>query len=88
VWFGELLPLDAWERAVAVVESADLVLVVGTSGLVHPAAGLPVIARGASATVVEVNPRETDTSDVAHHVWRETAAVALPALVEALGSRP
>jgi len=84
VWFGELLPLDAWERAVAVVESADLVLVVGTSGLVHPAAGLPVIGRGAGATVVEVNPRETDTSDVAHHVWRATAAVALPALVQAL----
>lgn len=87
VWFGELLPLDEWDRAVALVESADLVLVVGTSGLVHPAAGLPVVARGAGATVVEVNPHETDTSDVAHHVWREKAAVALPALVEKLESR-
>lgn len=84
VWFGESLPLDAWARGVAAVESADLVVVVGTSGIVHPAAGLPAIARGAGAVVVEVNPRETDVSDVAHHVWRETAAVALPALVEAL----
>ena len=84
VWFGELLPLDAWERAVALVETADLVVVVGTSGIVHPAAGLPVLARGAGAVVVEVNPRETDVSDVAHHVWRETAAGALPALVAAL----
>jgi NAD-dependent deacetylase len=42
------------------------------------------VARGAGAIVVEVNPRETDVSDVAHHRVRETAAVALPALVEAL----
>jgi NAD-dependent deacetylase len=87
VWFGEMLPLDAWERAVVLVEEADLVLVVGTSGIVHPAAGLPVIARGAGAVVVEVNPLETDVSDVAHVVWRETAARALPALVDAVGSR-
>ncbi|NUO33951.1 MAG: NAD-dependent deacylase [Dermatophilaceae bacterium] len=87
VWFGELLPLEAWERAVALVETADLVLVVGTSGLVHPAAGLPLLARGAGAFVVEVNPLETDVSDVAHQVWRETAARALPALVAAVESR-
>jgi NAD-dependent deacetylase len=87
VWFGEMLPLHAWERAVALVEAAELVVVVGTSGIVHPAAGLPVLARGAGAVVVEVNPRETDVSDVAHHVWRESAAVALPALVAALEGR-
>jgi NAD-dependent deacetylase len=81
VWFGELLPRNAWERGVAAVEEADLVVVVGTSGLVHPAAGLPVIARGTGAVVVEVNPHETDVSDVAHHRVRSTAAVALPALV-------
>lgn len=89
VWFGEPLPPDAWLRAVELVESADLVLVVGTSGIVHPAAGLPAIARGAGAVVVEVNPRETGVSDIVHHVWRETAAVALPALVAALrGQQP
>ncbi|GAB3872680.1 NAD-dependent deacylase [Terrabacter terrigena] len=84
VWFGELLPLDAWEQAVALVEAADLVLVVGTSGIVHPAAGLPAVARRAGAAVVEVNPLETDVSDVAHVVWRESAAMALPALVDSL----
>ena len=84
VWFGELLPLEAWERSVALVEEADLVLVVGTSGIVHPAAERPVLARGAGAFVAELNPFETDVSDVAHVVWRETAARALPALVSAL----
>jgi NAD-dependent deacetylase len=87
VWFGETLPPGAWEQAVERVEEADLVLVVGTSGIVHPAAGLPVVARGAGAVVVEVNPLETDVSDVAHVVWRETAARALPALVDAVSSR-
>ncbi|MGO4599909.1 SIR2 family NAD-dependent protein deacylase [Terrabacter sp. 2RAF25] len=87
VWFGELLPLEVWEQAVALVEDADLVLVVGTSGIVHPAAGLPVLARGAGAVVVEVNPLETDVSDVAHVVWRETAALALPALVAEVEAR-
>jgi NAD-dependent deacetylase len=81
VWFGEPLPVDEWHQAVALVENADLVLVVGTSGIVHPAAGLPAIARGAGAVVVEVNPLETEVSHIAHHVWRETAAVAMPRLV-------
>lgn len=89
VWFGELLPMEQWYAAEAAVEAADLVIVVGTSGIVHPAAGLPVIARGSGAYVAEINPRDTDVSDVAHVRWRETAAVALPQLVAALtpGSR-
>lgn len=85
VWFGEMLPMDEWDRGLQIVEQADLVLVVGTSGIVHPAAGLPAIARAAGAQVVEVNPVDTEVSDVAHHVVRETAAIALPALVAAAG---
>ena len=81
VWFGEPLPMAEWYQAVELVEQADLVLVVGTSGIVHPAAGLPALARGSGAVVVEVNPLETEVSDLAHHRWRETAALALPRLV-------
>ena len=84
VWFGEMLPVDAWERAVEVAERCDLLLVVGTSGLVHPAAGLPFTALGSGATVIEVNPDETAISDFVHHRWRATAAQALPPLVAAL----
>jgi NAD-dependent deacetylase len=83
VWFGEMLPMDAWDRAVQLVEGADVVLVVGTSGIVHPAAALPAMARGSGGLVVEVNPVETEVSDLAHHIVRSTAAVALPALVAA-----
>lgn len=84
VWFGEMLPVEPWERAVEAAERCDLLLVVGTSGLVHPAAGLPFTALGSGATVVEINPVETAISDFVHHVWRATAAEALPALVAAL----
>ena len=65
-------------------DSAELVLVVGTSGLVYPAAGLPAVARASGAFVAEVNPRSTDISDLAHLCWRESAARAIPALVEAI----
>ena len=85
VWFGEMLPVDEWERAVEGSESCDLLLVVGTSGIVHPAAGLPFTALGSGATVVEVNPDETVISDFVHDRWRATAADALPALVAAFG---
>ncbi|MGV8871451.1 MAG: SIR2 family NAD-dependent protein deacylase [Rhodococcus sp. (in: high G+C Gram-positive bacteria)] len=84
VWFGESLPEDAWAAAEDAVRAADLVLVVGTSGVVYPFAGLPAIARSAGATVVEINPVETEISDMADHRWRTTAAVGLPALVATL----
>lgn len=84
VWFGEPLPESEWTSAVNAVESADLVLVVGTSGAVFPFAGLPAMARSCGATVVEINPVETEISDIADHRWRTTAAVGLPALVQAL----
>ncbi len=84
VWFGESLPEDQWTAAVHAVENADLVLVVGTSGVVFPFAGLPAMARSTGASVVEINPVETAISDMADHRWRTTAAEGLPALVDAL----
>ncbi|MGA9874042.1 MAG: NAD-dependent deacylase [Rhodococcus sp. (in: high G+C Gram-positive bacteria)] len=84
VWFGEKLPEEEWAAAVMAVEHADLVLVVGTSGVVYPFAGLPAMARSTGAAVVEINPVETEISDMADHRWRTTAAVGLPALVNAV----
>jgi NAD-dependent deacetylase len=85
VWFGELLPAQPWDRAVACAESCDLAVVVGTSGVVYPAAGLPSIARGAGAAVVEINPEPTDLTDQVDHSWRVTAAAGLPSLIAELG---
>lgn len=80
VWFGEPLPLAAFERAEAAAQGCQLMLVVGTSGAVYPAAGLAHTARGAGARVVIVNPQASELDDVAHLCLRGTAAQLLPRL--------
>jgi len=83
VWFGEPLPERAVSDAVRACRDTDLLLVVGTSGLVHPAAGLPRLAADEGVPVVEINPEPTPLSRSCDHVWRTTAALGLPALVDA-----
>ncbi|MDY6054716.1 NAD-dependent deacylase [Micrococcus sp.] len=82
VWFGEMLPEREWEATYAALERCDLCLVVGTSGVVHPAATLPFVALGAGAPVVEVNPDVTEFTSAATHVLRGTAGAVLPALLD------
>ncbi len=84
VWFGEMLPREEFDRASEAVQRADLVLVVGTSGIVYPFASLPDLARSHGVPVVEINPAETDLSPRVDHTWRATAATALPALIDAV----
>lgn len=83
VWFGETLPVDALARAVKVSRSAELYLVIGTSGLVQPAASLPFEAVDAGAMVVEVNPDSTPLSSWMSHTLRGTSGIILSALVAA-----
>lgn len=80
VWFGEALPDDAWSAATDATTRCTLMLIVGTSGLVYPAAGLPALARRHGAVVMEINPQPTALSAEVDLVWRATAARALPAL--------
>ncbi len=84
VWFGEGLPEKAWQRSVAAVAGADVVVVVGTSSIVYPAAGLPEMALANGKVVIEVNPERTPLSDAATVSLRETATVALPGLLPRL----
>ena len=84
VWFDEPLPERAFGDAIRVCRDADLVLVVGTSGIVQPAASLPHLAGARGIPVVEIDPHPTEFSPFASQVWRATAATALPALVAAL----
>jgi NAD-dependent deacetylase len=84
VWFGEPLPDEPWERAVEAVALADALIVVGTSGIVYPAAGLPSAALAQGIPVVEVNPDATPLSDSATATVRDTAARALPGLLDRL----
>jgi NAD-dependent deacetylase len=81
VWFGESLPGDVWLAAESAVRSADLVLVVGTSAVVYPAAGLIATGRRAGAAVIEVNLEPTPASgSVDIGLYGEAGAI-LPRLV-------
>nr|WP_317259815.1 Sir2 family NAD-dependent protein deacetylase [Kocuria atrinae] len=78
VWFGEALPERAFQESVEAVQDADLVLVVGTSGLVYPAAGIPDLAAARGVPVVEINPQASEVSASADHVWRAWPARLCP----------
>lgn len=84
VWFGESLPRQALSAAFAAAESADVFFSVGTSGLVQPAASLPLSAIEQGATVVEVNPNPTPLTPRMDYVLSGPAGEVLPALVEML----
>lgn len=86
VWFNEMLPPGAMERASRLVRAADVVLVVGTAGIVYPAASLPYTAKDAGAFVVEVNPDETPITAVADLFLAGPSGKLLPALIEKLRS--
>lgn len=55
VWFGEDLPTVAWKRAVRAARDCDVLLSIGTSGVVFPAAEIPIMALHAGAFVVHIN---------------------------------
>src|SRR5262249_44055750 len=81
VWFEELLPADALAAAEAAARRCELLLVIGTSAEVYPAAALPTLAHEQGATVIEINPNATALSAAADFILRAGAGVVLPALL-------
>ena len=88
VWFGESLPADAWEAAIRAAEQCDLLLSIGTSARVYPAAELPQRALAAGATVAQINPAATPLDARAHHNLRGAAAEIMPRLLASAGFEP
>jgi NAD-dependent deacetylase len=80
VWFGEGLPRGVWEAAERAVECCQVMLVVGTSAVVYPAAGLVPLAKSAGAKVIEVNLDETPFSASLDRSFRGRAGEILPLL--------
>lgn len=78
VWFGEPLPPKEWERALEASERAQVFLVVGTSAVVYPAAGLAEVAREAGAKLAIVNAEPTPLDRLAEWVLRGHAGALLP----------
>jgi NAD-dependent deacetylase len=86
VWFGESLPRAALERAERAAASADVLLSIGTSSLVHPAASLPERAQRQGALLIEVNPHPTPLTPQVDVALSGPAGQLLPKLVEELSA--
>lgn len=81
VWFGEALPLDVLREARRAIEACDLMLVVGTSGLVQPAASFGDSALARGVPMIEINPDPTPLSAGCAHALRGPAGDILPKLL-------
>jgi len=81
VWFGEPLPQDVWQNAIDFASQCDLMIIVGTSLVVSPANTLPLYAKQNNATLIEINPENTEMSKEMNEIIRKTSTEALPKLV-------
>ena len=59
VWFGEALPAGVLHKSMELCGKSDVILVVGTSAVVQPAASLPLMVKRNGGTIIEINPDET-----------------------------
>ena len=82
VWFGEGLPRQVWHNAQQAAESAEVLLVIGTSAVVYPAASLVPLARAAGARVIEINVDETPLSSSVDAALRGPSGEILPQLFQ------
>jgi NAD-dependent deacetylase len=80
VWFGENLPTPILEKATQAAEECDLMLIIGTSGLVYPAANLPMIAIRRKITTIQINPTNTEFDMNVTFNVKEKAGEFLPEL--------
>jgi len=82
VWFGESLDPQLIQKAYHALNSCDLLLVVGTSGVVQPVAGFPAIAKQAGAFIIEINLEPTPISHLADVTLQGESGHLLPSLLE------
>ena len=87
VWFGEALPPEAIGRAQQLSASCDVMIVAGTSGVVFPAAAMPLIAKEAGAIVIDVNPEKDALASRADIFLKGPGGEVLPELVASVRAR-
>jgi len=83
VFFGEPIPWEAQSRSFEEAKTCDVVLVVGTSAVVYPAAGIPTTAKQSGAKIVEINMEPTPlTGFISDYLIQGPAGTILPRVVE------
>jgi NAD-dependent deacetylase len=86
VFFGEQIPISAIEAAHEAVENCKIIMIIGTSGVVYPAAEVPFQAASRGAAVVEINVNPTPfTSAVTQYFLEGSASQVLPRIIDELG---
>lgn len=80
VWFGEALPMQAWQTAEDAAANCEVFISIGTSSLVYPAAGLAQLAKQNGAKIVEINPHPTPNT-IVDITLSEKAGLVMPALI-------
>lgn len=84
VWFGEALPPEAWKQAMCAISQCDLAFVIGTSGVVQPAASLADVVLHRGVPLVEINPNPSEISARATIAIRTGCGAALRVIDELL----
>ncbi|WP_201620380.1 NAD-dependent deacylase [Psychrobacter maritimus] len=81
VWFGEALPVQAWETAEQAAADCEAFISIGTSSLVYPAAGLAQLAKDNGAKIIEINPNPTPNA-IVDITLAEKAGMVMPLLIQ------
>lgn len=85
IFFGEMIPREAMILSETEAQEADLVLVIGTSAVVYPAAGIPLIAKQHDARIIEFNTESTELTRYATDLFiMGMAGTTLPELARRL----
>ncbi|MCD6186333.1 MAG: NAD-dependent deacylase [Deltaproteobacteria bacterium] len=88
VFFGEMIPPDYLERSQKAAERCDVMLVIGTSAVVHPASCMPVIAKENGAKIIEINPERTPlTGRVSDYLVRGNAGEIMSNILSGMGTK-
>ena len=83
VWFGEALPVEAWQTAEHAAANCDVFISIGTSSMVYPAAGLAQLAQQNGATLIEINPYPTPNT-IVNITLAAAAGLVMPALLQSI----
>jgi NAD-dependent deacetylase len=86
VFFGEGIPMGEMIRANDEAQKCKLMLIIGTSGVVYPAADIPYASKPGGAVIVEINVEPTPfTSSITDYFLKGTASTVLPKILENMG---
>lgn len=82
IFFGEAIPYKALTRSENLARSCEVMMVIGTSAVVTPAAYMPRIAKNSGAKLIEINPEETELTPLCDYLIKGPAGKILPQIVE------